>query len=284
MSRMTNDRIPIGRFSLITRLTGKALRLYDRKGLLVPQAKDRFTGYRYYTFPQIEKGIKIKSLCLLGFGLDEIATLLYAEEEGKKDLISDMMRNRAREIRSDICRLEKIEKVLLGPDSVMELLGMNVTEPQIKDIPELRVLSRRETGTYGETIGKHAGELFGFVGSPTFQRNNAKITGPLMFICHDEEYKEKNADIETALPFAGRVTIDDPTIKERTLPAVQVVSAIYKGPYDGVEIGYSRLFEYMAENSLEIAGESRSLYINDPEEVPENDLLTEVQIPVKKIK
>jgi len=280
---MTNDRIPIGRFSLMTHLTGKALRLYDRKGLLVPQAKDQFTGYRYYTFPQIEKGIKIKTLCWLGFGLDEIATLLQAEDEGKKDLISGMMRNRAIEIRSDILRLEKIEKVLLGSDSAMELLSMSVTEPGIKDIPELRVLSRREKGTYRKTIGKHAGELFGFVGSPAFQHSNAKITGPLMFICHDEEYKENNADIETVLPFAGRVNINDPAIKERTLPAVQVVSAIYKGPYDGVEVGYSRLFEYMTQHGLEIAGGSRSLYINDPEKVPEEELLTEVQIPVAKI-
>ncbi|OPY19796.1 MAG: DNA-binding transcriptional regulator CueR [Methanomethylovorans sp. PtaU1.Bin073] len=281
---MTNDRIPIGRFSLMTHLTCKALRLYDRKGLLVPEAKDQFTGYRYYTFPQIEKGIKIKTLCWLGFGLDEIGTLLDAEEEGKKDIISDMMRNRALEVRSDILRLEKIEQVLLKPDSAMELLGMNVSEPQIKDIPELRVLSRREIGTYEDTISKHAGELFGFVGSQAFQHSNAKITGPVMFICHDKEYKEIGADIETALPFAGRVNVDDPAIKERTMPAVQVVSAIYKGPYDGVEMGYSRLFEYMTEHGLEIAGESRSLYINDPKEVPEEELLTEVQIPVKKTK
>ena len=282
---MTKDRIPIGRFSLVTHLTSKALRLYDRKGLLVPQAKDQFTGYRYYTFPQIERGIKIKTLCWLGFGLDEIATLLQAEEEGNKELISDMMRNRTDEVRSDICRLKKIEKVLLETDSsTMELLGMNVTEPQIKDIPELRVLSRRNIGTYGETIGKHAGELFGFSCSPAFQRSNAKITGPLMFICHDEEYKETDADIETALPFAGRVNIDDPGIKERTLPAVRVVSAVYKGSYDGVEVGYSRLFEYITEHGLEIAGESRNLYINDPAEVPEAELLTEVQIPVKKMK
>lgn len=119
-----------------------------------------------------------------------------------------MMRNRARDVRSDILRFEKIEKVLLEPDSAMELLAMSGTEPEIKDIPELRVLSRREKGTYGETIGKHAGELFGFVGSMTFQRSNAKITGPLMFVCHDEEYKETDADIETALPFTGRVNID----------------------------------------------------------------------------
>nr|WP_250868919.1 MerR family transcriptional regulator [Methanococcoides seepicolus] len=39
-------------------MTQKALRLYDRKGLLVPASKNAFTGYRCYTYPQIERGIK----------------------------------------------------------------------------------------------------------------------------------------------------------------------------------------------------------------------------------
>jgi DNA-binding transcriptional MerR regulator len=55
---MPTDQIPIGKFSFMTRLSQKALRLYDRKGLLVPEAKDPFTGkgsfYRIsllYRFP-----------------------------------------------------------------------------------------------------------------------------------------------------------------------------------------------------------------------------------------
>ncbi|MDR7666095.1 hypothetical protein RG963_09985 [Methanosarcina sp. Z-7115] len=34
---MSVDQIPIGKFSFMTRLSQKALRLYDRKGLLVPE-------------------------------------------------------------------------------------------------------------------------------------------------------------------------------------------------------------------------------------------------------
>jgi len=36
---MSVDQIPIGKFSFMTRLSQKALRLYDRKGLLVPEEK-----------------------------------------------------------------------------------------------------------------------------------------------------------------------------------------------------------------------------------------------------
>ena len=69
---MSIDQIPIGRFSVITRLTQKALRYYDQKGLLIPEAKDPFTGYRYYTGNQIQQGYKIKHLVELGLSVDQI--------------------------------------------------------------------------------------------------------------------------------------------------------------------------------------------------------------------
>ncbi len=47
MVTMASDRIPIGKFSLITRLSQRALRIYDERGLLVPDIKDALTGYRY---------------------------------------------------------------------------------------------------------------------------------------------------------------------------------------------------------------------------------------------
>jgi effector-binding domain-containing protein len=67
------------------------------------------------------------------------------------------------------------------------------------------------------------------------------------------------------------------------LPAANVVSAIHKGPYEEVGVAYTRLFEYIKNNDLKAAGPSRSLYLNDPNEVSEEELLTEVQIPVKPL-
>ncbi|MGA9097525.1 MAG: MerR family transcriptional regulator [Methanotrichaceae archaeon] len=73
---MTLDQIPISRFSIITRISPKALRYYDQKGLLVPAAKDPFTGYRYYTADQLERGLRIKTLCNLGFTLERPSAAL----------------------------------------------------------------------------------------------------------------------------------------------------------------------------------------------------------------
>ena len=280
---MKFDRIAIGRFSLMTHLTQKALRFYDKKGLLVPEAKDAFTGYRCYTAAQIERGVKIRTLSWMGFSLDEIATLLDAEEQGDSATIGELMQKMCAHTEKEIRRLQKVQQVLLRQKDTLELYSMSVSEPTVKEVPQIRVLSKRETGNYETTIGKLVGELFGFIESKNTPRSNIKITGPCMFICHDEEYKEKDADIEVAVPVSGNISVDDLGVNLTTLPAAKMVSVIHKGPYNEVGIAYTRLFEYLKENELELAGPSRALYINDPNEVQEEELMTEVQLPVRKM-
>ncbi len=281
---MSIDQIPIGKFSLMTRLSQKALRLYDRKGLLVPEEKDSFTGYRYYTVPQIEQGMKIKTFTFLGFSLEEISMLLDAENAGNYEFIETCFRKRLDEVRLEVGKLQKIEGILQGAckhsGKVMEIFKMSVTEPVIKEIPELRVISKREKGNFVETIGRLIGEICACVSSPENQRNRVKTTGPIMFLCHDEEYKETGADIEIALPVTGRISVEDPKMEIKTLPAIRAVSVVYRGPYHGVEAAYNRLFSYTEENNLEVVMPSRELYFNDPAEVPEEELMTEVQIQV----
>ncbi len=61
-----------------------------------------------------------------------------------------------------------------------------------------------------------------------------------------------------------------------------VVSAIHKGPYDQVVGIYGAIIEYVFKNGYQIAGPSMELYLNDPMEVAESEILTEVRQPVIK--
>jgi hypothetical protein len=51
----TDDLLTIGAFAARARLSAKALRLYDRLGLLAPAYVDELTGYRYYRSDQVER-------------------------------------------------------------------------------------------------------------------------------------------------------------------------------------------------------------------------------------
>ena len=88
---MIIDQIPIGRYSVITRLSQKALRYYDKKEILIPEAKDPFTGYRYYTGAQIQQGIMIKHLTDLGLNLVEIQRYIKAEKNNDEIIIKKIL-------------------------------------------------------------------------------------------------------------------------------------------------------------------------------------------------
>ena len=53
--------IKIGVFSKLSHLTIKALRFYEREGLLKPASVDEWNNYRFYDTSQLEPAAKIKS-------------------------------------------------------------------------------------------------------------------------------------------------------------------------------------------------------------------------------
>ena len=56
--------------------TPKALRLYEKKGILVPCKIDPQTGYRYYSADQVKKLNVLVELQELGFSLNEIKKIM----------------------------------------------------------------------------------------------------------------------------------------------------------------------------------------------------------------
>lgn len=73
------EEVSIGEFARLSRLSPKALRLYDGAGLLEPVRVDAGTGSRYYRREQLERAHLVASLRQVGIPLSEIRAAL---EEG----------------------------------------------------------------------------------------------------------------------------------------------------------------------------------------------------------
>ena len=277
---MTVDQIPIGRFSAVTRLTRKALRYYEAKGLLVPEAKDPFTGYRYYTGGQIQRGVKIRHLSDLGFTVEEMAEYLEAEEAGDRERLSALVEARLGETEAELNRLRRVAS-LLDSNHITELMKETMSEPSVKEVPGLRVISKRDKGPVGETIGRLIGEIMGAVTAPENQANYVKIVGPFMTIYHDNEYKELDADLEVAVPVTGKVTLSDQSLEVKNLPGRRVASLVHKGSYETIGPAYAKLYEYVIQEGFELSGPMMDLYLNDPNTVAPSEVLTEIQAPIK---
>ncbi|NHJ26405.1 MAG: MerR family transcriptional regulator, partial [Candidatus Lokiarchaeota archaeon] len=227
---MISEQIPIGIFSQMTQLTRKALRIYEKNGLLEPDIKDPMTNYRYYSIPQIERGIRIKLLSSMGFSLAEISELLESAEKKDFELIKKLFSERVSKITTEIERLNNMKNILLGNMKMEVFLDMHSSKPIIKEITSTRVISKTEKGPIHLTISKLIGEVFGQIYKEENRQLGVVIVGPPMALYHDMEYKEMDATIEIAVPIRGRIKADEGfEIKE--LPAIKAATTMHTGAY-----------------------------------------------------
>ena len=73
---MKNELMSIGEIADFFGISRKALRLYEKKGIIKPVKVDVENGYRYYSPVQIQQLNTLLELKSLGFSLDEIKTII----------------------------------------------------------------------------------------------------------------------------------------------------------------------------------------------------------------
>lgn len=78
----------IGEFAGRSRLSPKALRLYDELGLLPPARVDESSGYRFYSDDQLERARLIAALRQLQIPLAQIREIVSLEPAGAAECIS----------------------------------------------------------------------------------------------------------------------------------------------------------------------------------------------------
>ncbi len=147
-------------------------------------------------------------------------------------------------------------------------------------MPQL-VLGMRKRGPY-RSIAVMLPEICQFAA-----QNGIQMIGSPMFICHEmspEEAmkadKENNADVEVVVPIAQRgKETEEITCYE--LPAAKMAKILHKGPYQKETATYLKLFAWLEKNKKTVVGPMREIYLNDPHEVPEEELLIEIYAPIE---
>lgn len=113
---------------------------------------------------------------------------------------------------------------------------------------------------------------------------NVLITGFPVFLWHEttvEEAKkadeEGNADIEVAIPISKIVeSTGNEEIRAYELPGEKIAKIVHEGLYEKSILTYEKLFSWITENGKRISGPAREVYMNDPREVPPEEILTEI--------
>ena len=75
--------------------------------------------------------------------------------------------------------------------------------------------------------------------------------------------------------------MSDPSFEIKNMPRRRVVSLIHKGSYETIGSAYAKLYDYVVRSELELSGPMMDVYLNDPNTVDPDEILTEIQAPVK---
>lgn len=262
----------IGEFSKMSKTTVKALRYYEKEGLLKPAFIDQDTSYRYYESSQLVDISKIISLKQAGLSINDIKKILDGY-----DMI-EILQSRKSEIEKNLInyntKLSKINYLLEENNMKNEIF--------IKEIPSYIIYYRDGIISDFSKISEFAVQT----GEECSKANpNLKcITPDYCYISYlDGEYKEKDIKIRyaQAVEKVGKETERVKFMKSNSITAICIY---HKGAYDNLRDSYNIILKYIEDNGYKIIDNPRECYIDGCwNKEKEEEYLTEIQFPVKKI-
>ncbi len=273
--------LSIGEFSNICKVSTKTLRYYAEIGLILPNKINPENGYRYYSIDQLETMLYINRLKAYNFSLEEIKTLLASEEASDEKLYSALIRKK-KEIEKQVQDYEKtlgqimndISNLKQGKSIMSYMEGIDV---QLVEVPRMLLLSIRkmvQEPDFSEEYGKSFGELLGRIAE-----DKLTMLAPPMVLFHSEEFSPFGMDTEFAIPVKEYVTGT-----RAFYPGLCLKTVLY-GSYSNLSSVYAKQREWAEKEGYKSSNALYEVYVTDPSQVSqEDDIITEVYYPVKKVK
>lgn len=264
----------IGQFSKTCQVSVKALRHYDKIGLVRPRFVDERTGYRYYDETQIPTMLLISRLKRYGFSLSEIK--LFLENDDQAQSIRRLRAQKtvlAGRIESTERTIREMEAHLINYERTGDIMGYQDTyQIAIETAQDRPILSIRNKQLSVEDFGKYYGRLYEKVAKERIQ-----INGEVFAIYHDEAFDPACSDTELALGVAN------PADATRVLNGGTAAVTVHRGAYSGLSDAYGALTRWIAENGYKIADAPYEIYLKTNfDNLPPEQWETKIFFPVKK--
>ena len=267
-----DSRMTIGTFAQRSRLSLKALRLYDELGLLRPASVDSSSGYRYYSDDQVDRAWLISMLRRLDMPLERIARVLdlpVGEQVRRVTLYWKEVEGRLAVQRRLIAYLERH----------LEGRGDEMYEVKTRQVPAQRVLtvSRHIKVPHLEPfLMKVMGDL------PTaLEGTPARTDSHCFVIFHGEVSEDSDGPVEVCLPFAGDLAAPA-GMNIRVEPAHQeafTTITMEQCTYPTIMEAYDAVHGFIKKEGLEPTGSPREVYFVEHTKVGPNDPFCDVAWP-----
>jgi DNA-binding transcriptional MerR regulator len=252
----------IGEFSRLANISVRMLRHYDKLGLLTPDIVDKNTGYRFYPARQLAEANHIQQLKALGFSLGTIKQILEAKTDTELQKYFD---DRKDELKRELADLNFQSTMLDRARAILRKdVQMNYSVV-LKEIPVRNVMSFRSK------IESFSDEMQLWLRlNEEKETQSVSIASPAygITIFHDTETRESNHDVEVQVSIEGEYH-DHEGVTFYTMPAVQVASVTFNGPFEQVPYVMEALGTWIEANDYQITGPMFNISHVSPAEDPD---------------
>ncbi|MFB4161616.1 MerR family transcriptional regulator [Geomicrobium sp. JSM 1781026] len=258
----------IGLFSKMNRVTVKALRYYDKVGILKPAHVDAATGYRYYKSTQIGDLHHIMALRQIGFTIAEIEETLAHQsateliEEKRGQLLGEM-----EALKAQLAQTEYYLSKAQTPDIF------------IKSLPAVTVASMRLRIANYDALFQVVPEM-----GERMRAAGCRLD-PLLYcfqMYHDPEHRVENIDVEICEAVTEKKPDANGLVFKQVPEVGTAACLLHRGPYSTIGETHVALYDWLEHNRYELAGPPREAVIDGIwNQEYERHWLTEVQFPLK---
>lgn len=272
--------LSIGEFSNICKVSTKTLRYYAEIGLLQPSQINPENGYRYYSIKQLKTMLMINRLKSYQFSLIEIKAILMKQDEQDVQLYL-ALENKQKEMRQtmkvldETCQQLQVDLSALskGKDIMSYLEDIDI---QLVEVPAMYLLAIRKM-VLQENFEEEYRTCF-YTIFKRIQEQQLTVSAPPMVLFHNSEFTTLGMDTEFAIPIKECVT------GSRDFYPGLCLKTTLHGSYAGLSSIYAKQIIWAQQEGYENRGALFEVYVNDPSQVCNDDLITEVYYPVKKVK
>lgn len=269
-----DDLVPIGRFSRMSRLSIKALRLYDEQGLLRPEWVDPSSGYRYYRLAQANQAEAIRILRNVDMPLDDIRALL---SEDDPEYTSKSLAKHRETLEA---RLADQERMLRFLEHLIDrggaLMPYDVTTREVPAQTVASLITHTTFARIGDAIAGGFAAVVGAMGAAAVEPS-----GMPFIVFHDVIDEQTDGRVEICVPVPPGKDGVDGDVVWKEVPGGTVAFTTHRGRYEEVGPAYHTVAGWIQDHGHQITGAPREIYLNDPQTVAPEDLLTEVQFPIE---
>ena len=271
--------IRIGSFARIAQVSTRALRLYDKLGLLKPAQVDSSTDYRYYSIDQLPRLNRILALKDLGFSLDQIAVVLRSEltAEQLRGMLTMKRAEVERRVAAEQAQLARIAARLRQIEQEESVDAYEVVVKRIE--PQWLAAVRGEISDYitSEPIFI---QLFAELDA-YLAHTGIRNAGPRIGLFYDLGTHEHTIQVRAGMLLPTPIT-GSARVEITQLPGIeQMACVIHHGPYDETLIqANTAILKWIDANGYQTRTPTREIYLHYQVNGDPSQFVTEIQIPI----